>query len=141
MTRKAPTKTHCQMVDEWKPEPERAIKAGSTARAALEDLGNKEWRFVEIPYEVEMKFNDLLDAKNYGSVTAADMERQLRELLCEGPNFIDVYHHLAMLLEKRGKGQEAQLLWAQTLTCWLYRSGLAGACPPLRCETASRFLP
>jgi tetratricopeptide (TPR) repeat protein len=92
-----------------------AMKASSTARAALEDLGNKEWRFAEFPHEVEIIFNDLLDARDYGSVTPADMERQLRGLLCEAPNFIDVYHHLAMFLEERGKGQEAQLLWAQAV--------------------------
>lgn len=26
-------------------------KAGASNRATLEDIGNKEWRFVEIPYE------------------------------------------------------------------------------------------
>jgi len=84
-------------------------------RATLEDLGNKEWRFVEIPYETEMKFCDLLEARDFGGVTPAEMERQLRELLHEAPNFIDVYHHLAMLLEQRGKVQEAQLLWQQAV--------------------------
>ena len=90
-------------------------KASAGNRATLEDIGNKEWRFVEIPYEMEMKFNDLLDARDFGSVTPAEMERQLRELLHEAPNFIDVYHHLAMLLDQRGKSQEAQLLWQQAV--------------------------
>lgn len=91
----------------------KSMKASSAARAALEDLGNKEWRFAEIPHEVEMKFNELLDARDCGGVTPAAMERQIRGLLCEAPNFIDAYHHLAMLLEERGKEQEAQLLWLQ----------------------------
>lgn len=65
--------------------------ASASNRADLENIGNKEWRFVEIPYEAEMKFNDLLDARDFGSVTPAEMERQLRELLHEAPNFIDVY--------------------------------------------------
>lgn len=104
--------------------------AGSNNRAALEDIGNKEWRFVEIPYEAEMKFNDLLDARDFGSVTPAEMERQLRELLHEAPNFIDVYHHLAMLLEQRGKSQEAQLLWQQAVNigmqCFIEQFSSAG---------------
>lgn len=88
---------------------------GSNNRSALEELGNKEWRFAEIPYEIEMKFNDLLEARDFGSVTPAEMERQLRELSHEAPNFIDVYHHLAMLLDQRGKSQEASLLWQQAV--------------------------
>jgi tetratricopeptide (TPR) repeat protein len=104
--------------------------AHTNNRAALEDLGNKEWRFVEIPYETEMKFNDLLDARDFGSVTPTEMERQLRELLQEAPNFIDVYHHLAMLLDERGKGQEAQLLWQQAVNigmqCFIEQFSAAG---------------
>jgi len=44
--------------------------AGTTARATLEDLGNKEWRFAEIPYETEMKFNDLLEEREKDGVVA-----------------------------------------------------------------------
>lgn len=118
-------------------KPERDMKmkkiaknARTNNRAALEDLGNREWRFAEIPYETEMKFNDLLDARDFGSVTPAEMERQLRELLHETPNFIDVYHHLAMLLDQRGKGQEAQLLWQQAVNigmqCFIEQFSAAG---------------
>ena len=48
--------------------------ANPTTRAVPEDLGNKEWRFAEIPYETEMKFNDLLDARSVAmseSISAA----------------------------------------------------------------------
>ena len=104
--------------------------AGANNRATLENIGNKEWRFVEIPYETEMKFNDLLDARDLGSVTPAEMERQLRELLHEAPNFIDVYHHLAMLLDQCGKSQEAQLLWQQAVNigmqCFIGQFSSAG---------------
>ncbi len=104
--------------------------ASASNRATLENIGNKEWRFVEIPYEMEMKFNDLLDARDFGSVTPAEMERQLRELLHEAPNFIDVYHHLAMLLNQRGKSQEAQLLWQQAVNigmqCFIEQFSSAG---------------
>ncbi|MDD2851030.1 MAG: hypothetical protein PHY09_03910 [Desulfuromonadaceae bacterium] len=105
-------------------------KASKSNRATLEDLGNKEWRFVEIPYEAEMEFNDLLDAQDFGSVTPTEMERQLRELLHEAPNFIDVYHHLAMLLDQHGKSQEAQLLWQQAVNigmqCFIEQFSAAG---------------
>lgn len=104
--------------------------ADASNRATLENIGNKEWRFVEIPYETEMKFNDLLDARDFGSVTPAEMERQLRELLHEAPNFIDVYHHLAMLLDQCGKSQEAQLLWQQAVNigmqCFIEQFSSAG---------------
>ncbi|MDD2583023.1 MAG: hypothetical protein PHR66_13625 [Desulfuromonadaceae bacterium] len=107
-----------------------AKTAGASSRATLENTGNKEWRFVEIPYETEMKFNDLLDARDLGSVTPAEMERQLRELLHEAPNFIDVYHHLAMLLDQCGKSQEAQLLWQQAVNigmqCFIEQFSSAG---------------
>src|SRR6266571_952671 len=107
-----------------------AKNARSNNRAVLEDLGNKEWRFVEIPYEAEMKFNDLLDARDFGSVTPAEMERQLKELLHEAPNFIDVYHHLAMLLDQRGKVLEASLLWQQAVNigmqCFIEQFSSAG---------------
>jgi len=77
-----------------------------------------------------MKFNDLLDARDFGSVTPAEMERQLRELLHEAPNFIDVYHHLAMLLNQCGKSQEAQLLWQQAVNigmqCFIEQFSSAG---------------
>lgn len=104
--------------------------AGASNRAALENIGNKEWRFVEIPYEAEMKFNDLLDARDFGSVTPTEVERQLRELLHEAPNFIDVYHHLAMLLDQCGKKQEARLLWQQAVNigmqCFIEQFSTAG---------------
>lgn len=107
-----------------------AKNVGTNSRAVLEDLGNKEWRFAEIPYETEMKFNDLLDARDYGNVSPAEMERQLRELLREAPNFIDVYHHLAMLLDQRGKSQEASLLWQQAVNigmqCFIEQFSSAG---------------
>ena len=107
-----------------------AKDAGSTTRAELENLGNKEWRFVEIPYETEMKFNDLLDARDYGGVTPTAMERQLRALLHEVPNFTDVYHHLAMLLDQQGKAQEARLLWEQAVNigmqCFIEQFSAAG---------------
>lgn len=90
-------------------------KTVNSGRTVLEEVGNKEWRFAEIPYETEMKFNDLLDARDYGSVSPAEMERQLRELLHEAPNFIDVYHHLAIFLSQKGKNQEASLLWQQAV--------------------------
>jgi tetratricopeptide (TPR) repeat protein len=104
--------------------------AGTSSRATLEDIGNKEWRFADIPYETEMKFNDLLEARDFGSVSPAEMERELRELLREAPNFIDAYHHLAMVLEKRGKSQEASLLWQQAvnlgLQCFIEQFSAAG---------------
>src|ERR1039457_4997457 len=92
-----------------------AKNARTNNRAVLEEVGNQEWRFAEIPYDVEMKFNDLLEARDYGSISPAEMEQQLRDLLHEAPNFIDVYHHLAMLLDQSGKGQEASLLWQQAV--------------------------
>ena len=52
-----------------------AKNARTNNRANLDDLGNKEWRFAEIPYDVEMKFNDLLEARDYGSASPAEMER------------------------------------------------------------------
>jgi tetratricopeptide (TPR) repeat protein len=112
-------------------EMKKTVKNTSASkRAVLENIGNKEWRFVEIPYETEMKFNDLLDARDFGSVTPAEMERQLRELLHEAPNFIDVYHHLAMLLDQRGKSQEARLLWQQAVNigmqCFIEQFSAAG---------------
>ncbi len=108
----------------------KITKSVCTNRAFLEDVRNKEWRFAEIPYDTEIKFNDLLDARDGGGVSPAEMERQLRDLLHEAPNFIDVYHHLAMLLDQRGKGQEAQLLWQQAVNigmqCFIEKFSNAG---------------
>lgn len=97
---------------------------------ALEELGEKEWRITEIPYEVEMTFNELLEARDFGDMPSVEMEQQLRKLLYEHPNFIDVYHHLAMLLDERGKKQEARLLWEQAVNigmqCFIERFTAGG---------------
>lgn len=102
----------------------------TTARAALEDLGNKEWRFAGIAHETEMKFNDLLEERDFGGVSPAEMERRLREQIHEAPNFIDAYHHLAMVLDERGKRQEAGLLWQLAvnlgLQCFIEQFSAAG---------------
>lgn len=105
-------------------------KAPTNHRAALEELGNREWRFADVPYEIAMKFNDLLDAQDCGGITPAELEQHLRGLLHEAPNFIDVYHHLAMLLEQRGNMLEASLLWEQAVNigmqCFIEQFSAAG---------------
>jgi len=112
-------------------EMKNPSKISSTKyKAVLEKVGYREWRFAEIPYETEIKFNDLLEARDFSSLSPAELERQLRELLHEAPNFIDVYHHLAMLLDECGKGQEASLLWQQAVNigmqCFIEQFSAAG---------------
>lgn len=80
----------------------------------LRDTGDNEWSF-EYPRLTERewdRFYDILDLWNSGTRgNISKSERHYRRLLREYPEFIDVYHQLAILLDETDRSQEAFLLW------------------------------
>lgn len=70
-----------------------------------------------IPDKAVERFDDVLESVfgAFGGIRAdkrelARAEAELRSLIHEHPLFIDVYHHLAMILESTGRDAEAQVL-------------------------------
>lgn len=80
----------------------------------LVNYGENEWEF-EYPRLTKQEWDrfydliDLWDSGTRGSVSKT--ERGYRQLISEFPEFLDVYHHLAMLLDETNHGDEALELW------------------------------
>lgn len=67
----------------------------------LEKIGRNEWRFqADWPPGAEARFHHALDLLEAGKLETA--EKCLREVLMVCPDHIDVWHHLALLLEDAG---------------------------------------
>ncbi len=84
----------------------------------LISMGENEWEF-EYPglsrkeYE---RFDDLLDLRNSGTKgSIAKVERGYRRLIKEFPEFIHIYHNLAILLDETDREAEAFQLWERAV--------------------------
>jgi len=83
----------------------------SPGALSVEPRGDDEWEF-EYPrltltsYDV---FEDAIDSWRLGDLDYA--EDRYHQLLSDYPEFIDVYHHLAMLLDETDREAEALALW------------------------------
>lgn len=77
----------------------------------VEARGEGDWEFVypRLTMTIYEYFHDAIDAWETGDVTFA--EQRYRQLLTDYPEFIDAYHHLAILLEEAGDEDEAYALW------------------------------
>lgn len=88
---------------------------------SVEPRGADSWEFdyprlTQTIYDV---FHQAIDSWNAGDVEYA--EDRYRQLLSDYPEFIDVYHHLAMLLDETGRGAEAFVLWQHAVELGLGR--------------------
>jgi tetratricopeptide (TPR) repeat protein len=68
--------------------------------------------FGQVPWEAEESFNDLLDSWEGNNASDREYEQGLTSLIALNPTFVDAYHHLAILLDRRGDKQEALLMWS-----------------------------
>ena len=71
-------------------------------------------RLSQTTYDV---FHNAIDSWEAGRFEWA--EERYRQLLADYPEFIDVYHHLAMLLGEVGREDEAYALWQQAVAIGL----------------------
>lgn len=90
----------------------------------LVQMDEKDWRLesVDLPESEQDAYYDVLDTafSDFGGMyddpkKLKNAETKLRKLIKQYPNFIDGYHHLAMLLEETGRLSEARLLWEQAV--------------------------
>jgi len=88
----------------------KGIRCPEGAIAVIQ-VDEHEWRF-EYPrlcWDVMEEFHEALEYWRVGGVTVA--EEMYQDLLDDYPEFIDVHHHLALLLSVTGRGEEAFRLW------------------------------
>jgi len=79
------------------------------------DSGGHSWMFEypRLDMAVYDRYEEAIDTWEIGEVDLA--EQALRDLIADYPEFIDVYHHLAMLLEASGREEEAFQMWQQVV--------------------------
>lgn len=84
----------------------------------LVNRGENEWEF-EYPRLTEKEYDrlyDLIDLWNSGTGgNISKTERGYRQLIKEYPEFIYVYHHLAILLDETNRADEAFQLWEKAV--------------------------
>ena len=81
----------------------------------LDQVYEHEWtfKFPRLTYEVTERFHELIELWEEEDIERA--ERGYRRLIRDYPEFIDVYHHLAMLLDETEHYAEASQLWQQAV--------------------------
>jgi tetratricopeptide (TPR) repeat protein len=82
---------------------------------AVERAGENEWTFTfpRLTWEVLEEFHEALEYWRAGYLAAAEEEYLL--LLEEFPEFSDVHHHLALVLRKTDRRDEAFRVWQETV--------------------------
>jgi tetratricopeptide (TPR) repeat protein len=96
--------------------------------------GGAEWRFEypRLSWDVMEEFHEALEYWRVGDVAVT--EDMYRDLVDEYPEFIDVHHHLALLLNDTGRDEEAFQLWQEVV-------GLGLSCLPEEFEMGRDLLP
>jgi len=97
------------MSDTWWDDPTKVMPPPDAL--SVEPRGDEHWEFVypRLTLTIYDFFEDAIEAWRVGDVEIA--EGRYRRLLSDYPEFIDVYHHLAMLLDEAGRETEAFALW------------------------------
>jgi len=97
------------MSDTWWDDPTQTTLPPDAL--SVEPRGDNHWEFVypRLTLTIYDVFEDAIEAWRVGDVEYA--EGRYRRLLSDYPEFIDVYHHLAMLLNEAGREIEAFALW------------------------------
>jgi tetratricopeptide (TPR) repeat protein len=78
---------------------------------AVTHMGEREWMFEypRLTWEAMDKFHEALEYWRAGDYAVA--EGMYHELIADFPEFIDVHHHLALILSVTGREEEAFLMW------------------------------
>ena len=97
------------MHDKWWDDPTETLP--TPGALSVEPRGEDQWEFVypRLTMTIYDFFEDALESWRVGDDEYA--EQRYRRLLADYPEFIDVYHHLAMLLDESGREEEAFALW------------------------------
>ena len=92
----------------WDDPTQTSPPAGALS---VEPRGDESWEFdyPRLTQTIYDAFDGAIDSWNAGEVAYA--EARYRQLLSDYPEFIDAYHHLAMLLDETGRAEEAFGLW------------------------------
>ena len=82
---------------------------------SLHQIGEHEWvfEFPRLTFEINEEFHKAIELWEEDDINQA--EQRYRQLLTDYPEFIDVYHHLALLLDEAGHYCEAIQLWEQAV--------------------------
>jgi len=77
----------------------------------IAQLDKHEWSFEypRIPFEAHEEFDYAIDIWHAGDLREA--EKRFKELIKKYPEFIDVHHHYALLLQKSGEPYKAFEIW------------------------------
>ena len=120
------------MSDTWWDDPTKAMPPPDAL--SVEPRGDDHWEFVypRLTLTIYDVFEDAIEAWRVGDVEYA--EGRYRRLLTDYPEFIDVYHHLAMLLDEAGRETEAFTLWQHVVKIGL-------ECLPEEIRSGSGSLP
>ena len=84
-----------------------------TGAVLVIEQGDHEWKFDyrRIDRDTLEVFHQAIDLWRAGDISTA--EKQYRQLISDYPEFIDVHHHLALLLDETGREEEAFEIWRQ----------------------------
>jgi len=82
-----------------------------TGAVLVLDNGDHQWSFDyrRIDWDTLEVFHGAINLWHAGDISGA--EKQYRQLISDYPEFIDVHHHLALLLEETGREEEAFEIW------------------------------
>lgn len=97
------------MSDTWWDDPTQS--SPPPGALSVEPRGDDSWEFIypRLTLTIYDVFEDAIESWRVGDLEYA--EDRYRQLLSDYPEFIDVYHHLAMLLDESEREEEALALW------------------------------
>jgi tetratricopeptide (TPR) repeat protein len=97
------------MRNAWWDDPTQTSPPAGTL--SVEPRGDDEWEFeyLRLTLPIYDVFEDAIESWRMGDLEYA--ENRYRQLLSDYPEFIDVFHHLAMLLDETDREAEALALW------------------------------
>ena len=106
-------------MDPWWDDPTQTTP--SLDALAVESRGDGCWEFVypRLTLTIYDVFEEAIDAWRVGDFDIA--EYRYRRLLEDYPEFIDAYHHLAILFGETGREDEAYALWKHAVQVGLDR--------------------
>lgn len=99
--------------------PQDTTDPSTTDTLMVTDRGDHLWEFEypRVVWEVLEVFHQAIDLWEVGDLSEA--EKQYRQLIREYPEFIDVHHHLALVLDETDREEEAFCVWREAVALGL----------------------